>query len=126
MYRGLRDCRADRLLRPFETNLEDGSGERVAKDIVKLWDDIIAPNGVKEVERLESLASGMKGKKVHVQEEVVSDNDEPDDEDEDGDDWTDEEEEVPRLLDSSNDNRSRRNPEPEVDEDGFTTVKRKR
>ena len=104
----------------FETVLEDGSAEKVAGDLVKLWGDLTEGRNA-EVDRLEGLVRSLKGKKVQVQVQE-NDDEESGSEDEDGD-WTseDEEEEVPRLVDTQ-----KKNKEPEVDEDGFTTVKRKR
>jgi pre-rRNA-processing protein TSR2 len=105
----------------FDTVLEDGSAERVGKDVVKLWNDIhVKKNGTEEVARLEGLASQQRGKKVSAKVEVNSD-DEVDEESDDEEDWTDEEDEPPRLIE-----RQPKAPEePEVDEDGFTVVKRK-
>jgi pre-rRNA-processing protein TSR2 len=107
----------------FDTTLEDGSAERVGKDVVKLWNDIqVKKIGEQEVTRLESQSNKQRGKKVTAKVEVNSD-DELDGEGS-GDEWVDDDEddeEPPRLI-----NHQPREPEqPEVDGDGFTLVKRK-
>lgn len=101
----------------FETVLEDGSAEAVAKDVVKLWEEIQEGSN-RLVVQLEEQAERMKGKKVQV-EEVAGDNSDwaDESEDEDGDD----EEDAPTLVAS----QTKPKPEPEVDEDGFTVVKGK-
>ena len=112
----------------FDTVLEDGSTETVAKDIMKLWNNIGDPNGAQLVENWEIQAQKMKGKKVTSQH-VVDDSAEFDGEDgsSDGDDDEDEDDgievdDAPQLLD----NRVEKGrAEPEVDEDGFTLVKGK-
>src|ERR1700734_1507818 len=102
----------------FTANLEDGSAEGVAEDIVRLWENIHA--GKQDlVTRYEQQAERWKGKKPEVQEEVGSGSEFEDDEDgeEDG-----ESDEAPQLLDR------REKPakeEPLVDEDGFTLVQGK-
>lgn len=102
----------------FETVLEDGSAEAVAKDIVRIWDDI--KNGSEElVKHFEGQAEKVKGKKIQVEEVAGEDSDWEDEGDDEDDE--DEEDEAPMLLDS----QSKPKPEPEVDEDGFTTVKGK-
>ncbi|KAI0637594.1 Pre-rRNA-processing protein TSR2-domain-containing protein, partial [Trametes polyzona] len=112
----------DRLLQimaeEFDAVLEDGSPEAVAKDVVRLWEELSAGR-TQLLTEFEDRADRLKGKKIEV-EEAAGDN--SDWEDESGDD-DDEEEDVdgdaPQLLD-------RRPPpakeEPEVDEDGFVTV----
>ena len=118
----------------FETMLEDGSQELVAERIVKLWTFLLdssaegreAARG--EVGKFEEMVGKLKGKKVPVQ--VEQGGDEVDGEDGDGDedagDWTDEEDdamdqdEAPQLIPPTKEKE-----EPEVDEDGFTMVKKK-
>ncbi|KAF8877907.1 Pre-rRNA-processing protein TSR2-domain-containing protein [Infundibulicybe gibba] len=78
----------------FETILEDGSAEGVAKDIVHMWDDSRAGKA-DLVLKFEELANKMKGKKTEAQEGITSDDDEWDD-DEEGEDS--EEEENPPTL----------------------------
>ena len=97
----------------FETTLEDSSAEVVAQDIVGLWDHIHL--GKQDmVLRLEELAEKLKGKKTNVQgtnEEVEMEDDDDDFEDDSDND------QAPELLQHDS--------QPEVDEDGFTTVKSK-
>ncbi|KAF8630251.1 hypothetical protein AX15_003028 [Amanita polypyramis BW_CC] len=105
----------------FDCAVEDGSGESVGKDIVRMWEE--SQMGRQDtVLRFEELAEKMKGHKVAAQ--ITSEENEVDDDDEEGnyEDESDEEmdvDEAPKLID-----RGRKN-EPEVDEDGFTLVKRK-
>ncbi|KAF7965773.1 hypothetical protein HWV62_41968 [Athelia sp. TMB] len=99
----------------FSANLEDGSGETVAKDIVLLWES--AQGGKSDVmARFEEQAEKLKGKKPQVQEEIGSGSD-SDDEDDDMDQGSDEE--APELLDHSEKPTKQ---EPQIDEDGFTLV----
>ncbi|KAH9887611.1 Pre-rRNA-processing protein TSR2-domain-containing protein [Cubamyces lactineus] len=116
----------DRLLQvmadEFDTVLEDGSAEAVAKDVVRLWEEVAAGR-TELLAEFEERADKLKGKKLQVQvEEAAGDN--SDWEDESGDEDEDEEvdEQAPQLLDSQP-----RPPkeEPEVDADGFITVKGK-
>ncbi|KAF7331109.1 Pre-rRNA-processing protein TSR2 [Mycena venus] len=103
----------------FETNLEDGSAEIVALDIVRLWDE--SRIGRDElVLKFETKAESLRGKRAVAQELPNNDAEEWEDEDGDEDDsGMDEDEEVPQLVES------RRREEPEIDEDGFTLVKGK-
>ncbi|KAI0078433.1 hypothetical protein K474DRAFT_1674137 [Panus rudis PR-1116 ss-1] len=106
----------------FETNLEDGSAEGVADDIIDLW-NLIQQGGEKaeaKVKELEEKADKLKGKKIQVEEGATNDSD-WEDESGDEEDIDDGEEDAPPLLDSSQKPKS----EPEVDEDGFTMVKGK-
>ncbi|KAI0337541.1 hypothetical protein BDW22DRAFT_1295654, partial [Trametopsis cervina] len=99
----------------FDTVLEDGSAEVVAKDIVRLWSDIQSgnENGVQEFER---QADGLKGKKVQAEEGA----DGSDWEDESGDESGDSESDaVPALIEVESKSEKLA---PEVDEDGFTMV----
>ncbi|KAF8342412.1 Pre-rRNA-processing protein TSR2-domain-containing protein, partial [Amanita rubescens] len=101
----------------FDCVVEDGSGEDVGRDIVKMWMESQVVDGKRDtIAKFEEMAEKMKGKKVDGEGE----------EDSDDDDWEDEDEgqmevdEVPKLLDRG------RKSEPEVDEDGFTLVKGKK
>ena len=108
----------------FEANLEDGSGEEVAKDIVKMWEETRVGQQ-KFVLKYEEMAEKIKGKKVQatVDQSAAEEWSESDDDGEDGstDDGMDVDN-APQLVD-------RRIPkekeEPIVDEDGFTLVKGK-
>ncbi|KAK7053741.1 Pre-rRNA-processing protein TSR2-domain-containing protein [Favolaschia claudopus] len=105
----------------FDTDLEDGSAEAVAVDVVRLWEDTRLGRD-ELVLRFESKADSMHGKRAVAQEIPNNDADEWEDEegDEDEDeDAMDEEEEVPKLMEP------RQRDGPEIDEDGFTLVKGK-
>lgn len=94
----------------FMANLEDGSAEGVAKDIVHLWEDI---HGGKQdlVAQFEEQAEKLRETKPRVSE-VCNGSDW-----EDGEDKEDEsEEDAPELLNRGS---------PQVDEDGFTLVQSK-
>jgi len=104
--------------------LEDGSGEEVAKDIVKMWEETRVGQQ-KFVLKYEEMAEKIKGKKVQatVDQSAAEEWSESDDDGEDGstDDGMDVDN-APQLVD-------RRIPkekeEPIVDDDGFTLVKGK-
>jgi len=107
----------------FEAVIEDGSSESVAQDIVHLWDE--TRTGKQDsVVKFEEIADKLEGKKPVVKETVTENSEEWEDEDgdEDGDDEDDmdeDEETVPQLIEH------KKSKEPEVDEDGFTLVKRR-
>ncbi|KAJ7775696.1 Pre-rRNA-processing protein TSR2-domain-containing protein [Mycena maculata] len=103
----------------FDTDLEDGSAEPVALDIVRIWDETrIGRDDL--VLRFEAKAESVRGKRAVAQEVASNDAEEWEDEDEEGDDsGMEEDEEVPQLMEP------RQREEPEVDEDGFTMVKGK-
>ncbi|TFK53361.1 hypothetical protein OE88DRAFT_1655486 [Heliocybe sulcata] len=104
----------------FDTLLEDDSARSVAQDVLRLWDDI--SNGKADLlTEFETRADKIKGKDVQADQGVPSD---PEEE------WSEsdeEEEDVPMLVDTQLQPPSERPPreEPEVDEDGFTVVKKK-
>lgn len=100
----------------FETVIEDGSAESVAKDIAKLWKDIQLGD-LAGLHHLEQQANTVSNRPVIAQpapsEGIDTDSDEGDA------DWeSDEEHEHGIDTDPPPDLMS-----PEVDEDGFTTVK---
>jgi len=102
----------------FEVVLEDGSAESVAKDVVRLWEDV--HRGQQDlVLSFEGLAGKSKGKKTIVEEKVVDGEEWEDSGDEDED---SSEEDAPMLVDPP---LERPKDEPEVDEDGFTMIKGK-
>ncbi|KAI5116888.1 hypothetical protein M0805_009278 [Coniferiporia weirii] len=112
----------------FDAELEDGSAEAVAKDIMKLWTDVADVSGRKAVELWEEQAQKLKGTRV-AYEEVVDENAEFDGESGSDDEDSDEEGEgemdadgVPQLL-APHERKQRE--QPEVDDDGFTVVKGK-
>lgn len=110
----------------FEVALEDNSASDVARDIIRLWNEVCArQDGL--VREWESQAEKMKGKVPRVQEGAGSgsdwedlDDSNTDDEEGMGDGGEEGREVVSPLLD-----HSRGHQEPEMDEDGFTTVRRK-
>ncbi|KAM5540613.1 hypothetical protein V8D89_005644 [Ganoderma adspersum] len=108
----------DRLLQvmvdEFDANLEDGSAEAVAKDIVRLWEEISAGK-TDLLKDFEDKADRLKGKKIEVEEAAGENSDWEDMSDDD------ESEEAPQLVERQ------RTPEKqtEPDEDGFTTIKGK-
>lgn len=113
----------DRLLQvmadEFETVLEDGSAEAVAKDVVRLWEEVCRDEETL-LREFEQRADKLKGKKIQAEEGVGEGSDWEDMSDEEEEDEG--EDEAPQLVDS------RERPpkeEPEMDEDGFTVVKSK-
>ncbi|KIK41137.1 hypothetical protein CY34DRAFT_13237 [Suillus luteus UH-Slu-Lm8-n1] len=106
----------------FEVALEDGSAFDVARDVVRLWND--AKEGKDDyVKDLEMQADRMKGKMPQFEVDAGSASDwedsDDDNEDESGSDSEDYgKEAVPQLLGHAKE-------VPDVDEDGFTTVKRR-
>ncbi|KAG1766519.1 Pre-rRNA-processing protein TSR2-domain-containing protein [Suillus placidus] len=105
----------------FEVALEDGSAFDIARDVVRLWND--AKEGKDGyVKDLEMQADRTKGKMPQYEVDAGSASDwedsDGDNEDESGSDSEDfGKEVVPQLLDRAKE-------VPDVDEDGFTTVKR--
>ncbi|RPD52859.1 hypothetical protein L226DRAFT_555598 [Lentinus tigrinus ALCF2SS1-7] len=115
----------DRLLQvmadEFDAVLEDGSAEAVAKDVMRLWAEVTQGTDAL-VKEFEERADKLKGKKVQAEEAAGDNSDWEDMNDEEDEDEEGPGEEAPQLLDS------RQRPpkeEPEVDADGFTTVKGK-
>ena len=105
----------------FDTILDDGSTEAVARDIMSLWEAKDAEERLKaSVAVWEERADKFKGKKV-VSKEIVQDSEV----DGDSDEWEDEDgedsDEAPQLL---NRQPLSRLEEPQVDDDGFTVVTR--
>ncbi|KIL67219.1 hypothetical protein M378DRAFT_191669 [Amanita muscaria Koide BX008] len=105
----------------FDCIVEDESGEGVGKDIVQIWEE--SQSGKQDaILKFEESAGKLKGKKIDAQ--ITSEENEEDAGDDD--EWEDESDdegvrvdEAPQLID----HRTRN--EPEVDENGFTLVKRK-
>jgi pre-rRNA-processing protein TSR2 len=97
----------------FETVIEDGSVESVAKDVTKLWEDIRLGD-LAGLHHLEQQASRISNKPVAAQPGTPQGTDT--DSDGEGGDWESDEEhgddsDLPPDLES-----------PKIDEDGFTTV----
>ncbi|KAH0839485.1 Pre-rRNA-processing protein TSR2-domain-containing protein [Lanmaoa asiatica] len=107
----------------FDVALEDGSAAAVAKDIVKLFGAVCAGDET-FVKELEAQAERVRGKMPTYEIGVGSGSESGSGsewEDDDGD-GESEGESVPQLLNHS---EPRTNEEPQVDEDGFTMVKKK-
>lgn len=112
----------------FESNIEDGSIDAVAADIVRLWRDILQPASGAEpstvVDALERKAAEVKGKGIQATKGAGLQN-ENGEEDSDSE-WDDESEdgmevdEAPQLAPVE-----RERVEPVVDDDGFTLVQPK-
>ncbi|KAL1724214.1 Pre-rRNA-processing protein TSR2-domain-containing protein [Schizophyllum commune] len=100
----------------FDTVIEDGSGEEVAKDIVRVWEETRRGQAAL-VTRFEELAEKRKGKATNVQVQPGAPDEEGEWEDESEED--EEMDEAPQLIERR---APQPKPEPEVDEDGFTTV----
>lgn len=129
-YDDLADLINQMMTDEFEANIEDGSVDAVAGDIVRLWRDILqpraglAPNTV--VDALVKRAGEVKGTGVQATK-----GDGPQVVDGDGDsdsEWDDEDEdeemdvdEAPQLVPAP----ERERQEPIVDDDGFTLVQTK-
>ena len=115
------------MLDEFEVNVDDDSGFEVAEQIMRLRKDCVK-GGFKEVEELYERWNAKKGKddlgKLFEKKERNEEDDETDaseDEDEDEEQHEDVEmEDVPQLV------RAREPVVPEVDDDGFTKVTKKK
>jgi pre-rRNA-processing protein TSR2 len=112
----------------FESNIEDGSIDAVAGDIVRLWRDILQPaSGAQPstvVEALERKAGEIKGKGIKATKGAGLQTDDGDS-DSEWDDESDQEDgmdvdEAPQLVPTE-----RERVEPVVDDDGFTLVQPK-
>ncbi|TRM64728.1 Pre-rRNA-processing protein TSR2-domain-containing protein [Schizophyllum amplum] len=100
----------------FDTVIEDGSGEEVAKDIVRMWEETRLGEE-RSVTRFEELAEKKKGKPLQVQVQPGAADEEGEwEDDEDDEEETDE---APQLMQQRS---SQPKPAPEVDDEGFTTV----
>lgn len=107
----------------FEVNVEDDSAADVARQIVQLW----ATAGDAQqaaVEALEVRERRARSKKVvaeHAPGASDEEWDETDDDESGADDDVVDQDGVPQLIDRST---ARQHEEPEVDEEGFTVVKK--
>jgi pre-rRNA-processing protein TSR2 len=114
----------------FEANIEDGSIDAVANDILRLWKHLLAPpTGTTPESIVETLeGTAQKAKKSGVQAtagagpevEIEGSDDDDDDAWEDDDAMAVDGEEPPQLV-----SREKEKEEPVVDEDGFTLVQPK-
>jgi len=113
----------------FDAKIEDGSIDLVARDIIRLWHDILIPTSPETtpeglVSALESKASSVK--KSGIQASKGNDPDEVDilddgaSDDESGSDDEMDVDEAPQLVP-----REKERQDPVVDDDGFTLVQTK-
>lgn len=100
----------------FDADIEDGSAENVAKDIVKLWSLLSSADVTQTVEEWEAAARKAKGRSIPV--EIKDETEEIEDDDSEGE---EDGEEAPSLLQPHNEKARE---EPVVDEEGFTLVKK--
>lgn len=108
------------MLDEFEVNVDDESAYDVAVEIVRLRGQC-ARGTFDEVDRLRARWEGRRG--VRVVMEKGEDQDEDTDWDDTDGDEDEEMDEAPALVPAA---PKKEKKEPEVDEDGFTTVTRKR
>lgn len=114
------------MLDEFEVNVDDDTAYDVAAEIVRLRGQC-ARGSFDEVDRLLARWQARKGEKVHFKhgEDQDAETDwEDDDDDEDGSEDEDMED-APALVETAAAPKKDKAP-PEVDEDGFTKVTRKR
>lgn len=112
------------IIDEFECRLDDESADGVAEQILAMHKAIfVEGKGKEELEKLETAASRVKGLKIRAeqQEEEDTSSGEEDGEEEQGNNMD---------VDGNAQNQQGRTrqprPEPEVDEEGFTTVPRRR
>lgn len=102
----------------FNCEIEDGSSGGLARGIVSLWRDVREGRGVEQVERLEEIALQAGASQIQATRQEDG-SDSGDDEEEGSESDVDmEADEPPTLVPQKVAN------EPEVDEDGFTAVRR--
>lgn len=115
------------MMDEFDVNVDDESGFDVAQQIVKLRADC-ARGRFDGVEELRNKWESRRGKKVEAVQQPGQDED--DDDSDDSGDWEDDDDEggadvdmddAPQLVAST-----KEKPPPEVDEDGFTKVTKRR
>lgn len=112
------------MLDEFEVNVDDDTAFDVATEIVRLRGQCARGN-FEEVDRLLARWQSRKGEKVHFKHGEDQDGEtdwEDDDEDDDGSD--DDMDEAPPLVEAAAPKKEKA--QPEVDDDGFTKVTRKR
>lgn len=127
-YDDLADLINQMMSDEFESNIEDGSIDAVASDLVRLWRDILQPapgaQSSTVVEALERKAGEVKGKGVQATKGAglqTVDGDSDSDWDSESDDGGMEVDEAPQLVPAT----ERERQEPVVDDDGFTLVQTK-
>ena len=114
----------------FEANVEDGSMDAIAADILRLWRDLLEPSVPDATP--ESVVEALERKAAEITKRTVnaSQGDGPVEVNEDGEegDWTDsdseEADEVPQLVPAAPTENHRQ--EPVIDEDGFELVQKGR
>ncbi|KAL2274843.1 hypothetical protein FJTKL_02675 [Diaporthe vaccinii] len=113
------------MLDEFEVNVDDDTAFDVATEIVRLRGQCARGN-FEEVDRLLTRWQSRKGEKVHFKHGEDQDNetDWEDDDDEDNDGSDDDMDEAPPLVEAAAPKKEKA--PPEVDDDGFTKVTRKR
>lgn len=111
------------MLDEFEVNVDDESAFDVAVEIIRLRGQC-ARGSFEEVDRLRARWESRKGVRVVMEKGEDQDGDTDwDDTDGEGEDEDEEMGEAPALVPAA---PKKEKKEPEVDEDGFTTVTRKR
>jgi pre-rRNA-processing protein TSR2 len=113
------------MLDEFEVNVDDDSSFETADQIMRLRNDI-AKGKSEEFDRLEKRWKSRQGAKVDSLFKKGDDEEHETDwdtDDEDGEDNSSEGRADVRMTDAPPPRKEK--PEPEVDEDGFTTVRRK-
>lgn len=118
----LADCLVAAMQEAFEVDLEDDSDQTVARDIIRLWKQLVRGN-ITMLDEVEKLAAERSGQKVKASgqdgaQDVDEDGNPVEDESEDED--SDEDMEAPKLVD----NKDTQPKEPVVDDDGFTLVQK--
>ncbi len=86
----------------FDADIEDGSAENVAKDIVKLWSLLSSADVTQTVEEWEAAARKAKGRSIPV--EIKDETEEIEDDDSEGE---EDGEEAPSLLQPHNEKAAR-------------------
>jgi len=107
----------------FEVDLDDGSADEVAGDVVKLWKKL-SKGDKAMVDELEELVRTTGGKKVQAQ----GNGDDDEELDEDGNplpDSDDSSEEDVEMTSTDAPAQPKEKQEPVVDDDGFTLVQKK-
>lgn len=112
------------MLDEFEVNVDDESAFDVAAEIVRLRGQC-AKGNFDDVDKLQARWQARKGTKVVFTQGQDEDGD-TDWDDTDGDDDDEEMDDAPALVAAGDAPKAKEKQAPEVDEDGFTKVKRKR
>ncbi|GHJ88683.1 hypothetical protein NliqN6_5085 [Naganishia liquefaciens] len=127
----LADCLIAAMQEAFDVDLEDDSDQTVARDIIRLWKQLVRGNQdmLHEVEKMAAERAGQRVKArgqdgtqdVDEDGNPVEDDGKVEDEDDDDEDQDMEDDsEAPQLVD----NKEQPSREPVVDDDGFTLVQK--